>query len=130
MKKMRRKTKGRKDFTGTCEFSISPSFLLSLFLSPYLYSLSLSLSREENLLRMNTSVKLNELIVEKSHDASLVIVNLPAPPSNPGKEENCILSYMYTLVLPLFCTLTHITPRVHEHHVLLIILLVKAFSSR
>ncbi|XP_019849326.1 PREDICTED: solute carrier family 12 member 6-like isoform X2 [Amphimedon queenslandica] len=44
--------------------------------------------QQENLLRMNTSVKLNELIVEKSHDASLVIVNLPTPPSDPGKEEN------------------------------------------
>ena len=107
-----------------------PPSLPPFSLRIYTLSLSLSLSREENLLRMNTSVKLNELIVEKSHDASLVIVNLPAPPSNPGKEENCILSYMYTLVLPLFCTLTHITPRVHEHHVLLIILLVKAFFSR
>ena len=40
---------------------------------------------------MNTSVKLNELIVNKSHDASLVIVNLPAPPRTEGGEENCIL---------------------------------------
>ena len=47
-------------------------------------------SHEENLRRMNTSVKLNELIVEKSHDASLVIVNLPAPPKQQGQEENCI----------------------------------------
>jgi hypothetical protein len=46
--------------------------------------------KEENLLRMNTSVKLNNLIVERSHDASLVIVNLPAPPTEPGQEENCI----------------------------------------
>jgi hypothetical protein len=44
--------------------------------------------KEENLLRMNTSVKLNNLIVERSHDASLVIVNLPAPPTEPGQEEN------------------------------------------
>jgi hypothetical protein len=43
---------------------------------------------EENLRRMNTSVKLNELIVQKSHDASLVIINLPGPPRNHADEEN------------------------------------------
>ena len=45
--------------------------------------------QEENVRRMNTSVKLNEMIVTKSHDAALVIVNLPCPPSVPGDEENC-----------------------------------------
>lgn len=48
-------------------------------------------SDEENLQRMNTSVKLNELIVTHSHDASLVIINLPGPPGNPDSEQNCIL---------------------------------------
>ncbi len=47
--------------------------------------------QEDNVRRMNTSVKLNELIVQRSHDASLVIVNLPAPPQAKGEEENCIL---------------------------------------
>ena len=42
---------------------------------------------------MNTSVKLNELIVQKSHDASLVIINLPGPPRNTADEENCMLVY-------------------------------------
>lgn len=64
------------------------------FMCYWYYSLSgcvvLFTSHEENLRRMNTSVKLNELIVEKSHDASLVIVNLPAPPNQQGQEENCI----------------------------------------
>ena len=45
---------------------------------------------EENVRRMNTSVKLNEMIVTKSHDAALVIVNLPSPPQQAGDEENCI----------------------------------------
>ena len=49
-------------------------------------------SKEENVLRMNTSVKLNELIVTKSHNSALVIVNLPGPPKNRGDEENCILA--------------------------------------
>lgn len=38
---------------------------------------------------MNTSVKLNELIVTHSHDAALVIVNLPGPPANTASEQNC-----------------------------------------
>jgi potassium/chloride transporter 4/5/6 len=38
---------------------------------------------------MNTSVKLNELIVQKSHDAQLVIINLPGPPKAQEDEENC-----------------------------------------
>ncbi len=46
---------------------------------------------------MNTSVKLNELIVQRSHDASLVIVNLPAPPQAKGEEENCILNIIMLL---------------------------------
>ena len=44
---------------------------------------------EDNVRRMNTSVKLNELIVQKSHDAQLVIINLPGPPKARGDEENC-----------------------------------------
>ena len=47
-------------------------------------------------MRMNTSVKLNELIVQHSHKASLVIVNLPGPPSNPESDHNCILIYVET----------------------------------
>ena len=58
---------------------------------------------EDNVRRMNTSVKLNELIVTKSHDSSLVIINLPGPPNNPNEEENCksIISF---LVPPLDST--------------------------
>lgn len=41
---------------------------------------------------MNTSVKLNELIVARSHDSALVIINLPGPPVKQEMEENCILS--------------------------------------
>jgi len=34
----------------------------------------------ENVRRMHTAVKLNEVIVQRSHDAQLVVLNLPAPP--------------------------------------------------
>ena len=41
---------------------------------------------------MDTAVRLNELIVEHSHDAQLVMVNLPGPPDKAGgnEEQNCI----------------------------------------
>ncbi len=49
---------------------------------------------------MNTSVKLNEVIVNKSHESALVIINLPGPPVKQEAEENCIL---YLIV----CIITH-----------------------
>lgn len=45
-----------------------------------------------NVRRMHTAVKLNEAIVAKSHDAKLVILNLPGPPKTVGKDKDC--SYM------------------------------------
>ncbi|PSN31507.1 Solute carrier family 12 member 6 [Blattella germanica] len=48
---------------------------------------------EGNVRRMHTAVKLNEVIVNKSHEAQLVILNLPGPPrdSKLERESNCIL---------------------------------------
>ncbi|XP_046751316.1 solute carrier family 12 member 4 isoform X2 [Diprion similis] len=42
---------------------------------------------EGNVRRMHTSVKLNEVIVNKSHDAQLVILNLPGPPRDTRMER-------------------------------------------
>ncbi|KAK6186052.1 hypothetical protein SNE40_008163 [Patella caerulea] len=42
----------------------------------------------KNVRRMHTAVRLNECIVEKSHEAQLVILNLPAPPKTPAGEES------------------------------------------
>ncbi|XP_065827831.1 solute carrier family 12 member 6-like [Oscarella lobularis] len=43
---------------------------------------------EDNVRRMNTSVKLNEIIMQKSHDSKLVVLNLPGPPSASSDAEN------------------------------------------
>lgn len=47
---------------------------------------------------MHTAVKLNEVIVSRSHDAQLVILNLPGPPrdTNIDRESNCNYTYYYT----------------------------------
>ncbi|XP_037032618.1 solute carrier family 12 member 6 isoform X3 [Bradysia coprophila] len=42
---------------------------------------------ENNVRRMHTAVKLNEVIVNKSHDAQLVILNLPGPPKDTRMER-------------------------------------------
>ncbi|XP_069489866.1 solute carrier family 12 member 6 isoform X2 [Ambystoma mexicanum] len=43
---------------------------------------------QSNVRRMHTAVKLNEVIVNKSHDAKLVLLNMPGPPKNPEGDEN------------------------------------------
>ncbi|KAM9329393.1 solute carrier family 12 member 6-like [Gastrophryne carolinensis] len=43
---------------------------------------------QSNVRRMHTAVKLNEVIVNKSHDAKLVLLNMPGPPRNTQGDEN------------------------------------------
>ncbi|XP_077315365.1 solute carrier family 12 member 5 isoform X1 [Lithobates pipiens] len=43
---------------------------------------------QSNVRRMHTAVKLNEVIVKKSHDAKLVLLNMPGPPRNRKGDEN------------------------------------------
>ncbi len=45
-----------------------------------------------NLRRMNTAVRLNAVIKEKSQDSKLIMVNLPTPPRSLHNQEHCILS--------------------------------------
>ena len=46
---------------------------------------------QSNVQRMHTAVKLNEVIVTRSHDARLVLLNMPGPPKNSEGDENWIL---------------------------------------
>lgn len=43
---------------------------------------------ERNVRRMNTAVKLNEIVKQKSGDSQLIVVNLPAPPDNTDEWLN------------------------------------------
>ncbi|XP_041039775.1 solute carrier family 12 member 7-like isoform X3 [Carcharodon carcharias] len=43
---------------------------------------------QSNVRRMHTAVKLNEVVVNKSQDARLVLLNLPGPPKNKQGDEN------------------------------------------
>ncbi|KAM9301871.1 solute carrier family 12 member 4 [Gastrophryne carolinensis] len=43
---------------------------------------------QSNVRRMHTAVKLNEVIITKSHDAKLVLLNMPGPPKNKDGDEN------------------------------------------
>lgn len=43
---------------------------------------------QSNVRRMHTAVKLNEVIVNKSHEARIVLLNMPGPPKNQEGDEN------------------------------------------
>ena len=43
---------------------------------------------QPNLRRMHNAVKLNEVIVTESHDAQLVILNLPGPPKKDTQDAD------------------------------------------
>ncbi|KAJ7312012.1 hypothetical protein JRQ81_006341 [Phrynocephalus forsythii] len=54
---------------------------------------------QSNVRRMHTAVKLNEVIVTRSHDARLVLLNMPGPPKNTDGDENCILFWWDSTML-------------------------------
>ncbi|XP_049604926.1 solute carrier family 12 member 7 isoform X4 [Syngnathus scovelli] len=43
---------------------------------------------QTNVRRMHTAIKLNEVVVNKSQGAHLVLLNMPGPPKNRGGDEN------------------------------------------
>lgn len=42
-------------------------------------------------------MKLNGVVLNKSQDAQLVLLNMPGPPRNRQGDENCILSWAQAL---------------------------------
>lgn len=54
-------------------------------------SAPVSRRNQSNVRRMHTAVRLNEVIVKKSQEAKLVLLNMPGPPRNRKGDENCIL---------------------------------------
>lgn len=46
---------------------------------------------------MHTAVRLNEVIVKKSREAKLVLLNMPGPPRNRNGDENCILDLTWVV---------------------------------
>jgi len=53
---------------------------------------------------MHTAVRINEVIVERSHDAKLILINLPGPPKKEAGYENCILSCAKLRIFPFYFT--------------------------
>lgn len=49
-----------------------------------------SLFKSETMVKMHSAVELNKRILDKSSNASLVLMNIPTPPKNPGLADfNC-----------------------------------------
>jgi potassium/chloride transporter 4/5/6 len=47
-----------------------------------------------NIRRMHTAVRLNEAIVSRSHEAKLVILNLPSPPKTIGHDRDASCKFI------------------------------------
>lgn len=58
-----------------------------------------SLRDQSNVRRMHTAVKLNGVVLNKSQDAQLVLLNMPGPPKNRQGDENCILFQCFLVVV-------------------------------
>ncbi|TSK16071.1 Solute carrier family 12 member 5 [Bagarius yarrelli] len=70
-------------------------FNMKPYLPSYIYSYIFTFlenSNQSNVRRMHTAVKLNEVVLNKSQDAQLVLLNMPGPPRNRQGDENCILT--------------------------------------
>lgn len=59
---------------------------------------------QSNVRRMHTALRLNEVIIKKSQEAKLVLLNMPGPPKNRSGDENCIL---INAMLIFYATLSH-----------------------
>ena len=56
----------------------------------------------DNVRRMHTAVKLNEVIVQRSHDAQLVVLNLPSPPKQTRQSGGSNCKFYFPWNQPLY----------------------------
>lgn len=55
-----------------------------------------SVLKTDTIKRMHSAVELNKRILEKSKESALVLMNIPAPPKNPGiGDYNCKISCLF-----------------------------------
>uniref|UniRef100_A0A8C5SH71 Solute carrier family 12 member 4 n=1 Tax=Laticauda laticaudata TaxID=8630 RepID=A0A8C5SH71_LATLA len=71
-------TKAKHDFENQIGNNVVENFRELISLKP----------DQSNVRRMHTAVKLNEVIINRSHDARLVLLNMPGPPKNTEGDEN------------------------------------------
>jgi len=57
----------------------------------------LARSDSQNVRRMTTAIRLNQVIRQQSADAKLIIVNMPKPPKDEDGEKNCIFLLATTI---------------------------------
>jgi hypothetical protein len=73
---------------------------------------------QSNVRRMHTAVKLNGVVLNKSQDAQLVLLNMPGPPKSRQGDENCILFQCFPVVVVVSCittvALSGLTPLVYR----------------
>lgn len=79
-------------------YSLCPSLTVLFCFLPSRSTNQCTLNSDEtNVRRMNTAVKLNEAIVDKSHSSKLVVINLPGLPKDisTGKGTSTESSHHY-----------------------------------
>uniref|UniRef100_A0A8C9Y9M4 Solute carrier family 12 member 7 n=1 Tax=Sander lucioperca TaxID=283035 RepID=A0A8C9Y9M4_SANLU len=66
------------------------SLVIKVFFSAFLSHCDILVKtrNQSNVRRMHTAVKMNEVVVNKSQGAHLVLLNMPGPPRNRGGDEN------------------------------------------
>lgn len=77
---------------------------LQMMNSAHVLTLHISVIRNQsNVRRMHTALRLNEVIVKKSNEAKLVLLNMPGPPKNKTGDENCILNTTECILHSAYC---------------------------
>ncbi|MED6285601.1 hypothetical protein CHARACLAT_030835 [Characodon lateralis] len=71
-----------------CRAGVEASKPVFVVLSHFAPSREWETLNQSNVRCMHTAIKLNEVVVNKSQGAHLVLLNMPGPPKNRGGDEN------------------------------------------